>query len=1136
LKSRGGVRRRVSLLALLLVVGSQLAGAVGAIAAPGTALEFTGAGRYVTFGAAPGLGTPTFTVETWFYREGAGTTATTGGSGSGVVAVPLITKGRGEVDGDNRDLNYFLGIRPTDNVLVADFEEGATGASPGLNHPLAGTTAITGNAWHHAAATYDGTTLRLYLDGAPNGQVTVGRPPRSDSIQHAALGTALNSSGTPAGNFVGILDEARVWNYARTQQQIATGRNTEITSAPGLLGRWGMNEGVGTTVGDSSGNGNVGTAVGNPTWVPGYTFDAAPDTTPPAAPQNLAAGAGDGAVSLTWTANTESDLAGYNVYRSTQTPVSTSGQTLNGDTLVSTPSFFDSTASNGTAYHYAVTAVDTSTNASGPSNEVAATPAVSTDPVILSAGDIADCGNLTDEATAAILRQNSGTVIALGDNVYPDATLDEFNNCYGPSWGTEKARTAPVIGNHEYHTVGASGYFDYFGQAAHPNTGYYSFEQGTWHVVVLNSECAEVGGCGASSPQGQWLSADLAAHQGTNVLAVMHRPLFSSEIVGQITDTLPLWRTLYAAGADLILVGHHHLYERFAPLTPDGDIDTQFGIRQFTVGTGGESHDPIREVKPTSEVRNNTAFGVLRVVLGPDSYTWQFIPVAGDTFTDFGSSLVHVAPGTQNQAPVVDSVSIDQASPRTNDTLSVTVQSHDPDGDAVTSSYQWRVNGADIPGATGPTLNLSGAGNGDRGDQVSVRVTASDGSARSAPLTSSPVTVGDTAPSATVSLSDPAPPTNAVLTATATPADADSDPVTLTYVWKVNGTVQKTTSGTSSTTDTFDLSVPGHGDAGDTVTVEVTPSDGTLSGSPASASATVDRTAPATPSGLVATVTSVSIELDWANNTESDLAGYTVYRATSSSGPFSVMASGLAASAYGDPTALQGQAYWYGVSAVDTSGNESAAAQVNARRVIAFRASSTATNQVTTSLTTPRPAGVQTGDLLLSAVTIAGNQTITAPPGWTLVRSDNKSSSITQAVYSHVAASGDPSSFKWTLSKAVGASGVIAAYSGVASTQPVEASGGTASGSSKSIVAPSVTVSTPDDLIVGVFGIATSTSVTPPPGMLLRGQASRGGTGKVTTAVCDRIKPSSGATGSLTATAGAAAANVGQVVAVRPGP
>jgi fibronectin type 3 domain-containing protein len=1129
---RGRLIGRPLLVCLLLLAGIQWMGILPAHAAGQFGLDFNGSGQYVTFGPAPGLGAATFTVETWFFREGTGTTASTGTGG--VQAVPLVTKGRGEAEGDNRDMNYFLGIRPTDNVLVADFEEGATGASPGLNHPLAGTTAITSNAWHHAAVTYDGTTLKLYLDGVQNGQLTVGQPPRSDSIQHAALGTAMNSSGVSAGAFAGILDEARVWNYARTQTQIASGMGSEIDTAPGLLGRWGMNEGTGTTVGDSSGNGNTGTAVGNPPWVPGHSFGGA-DTTPPAPPQNLATFAGDGSVSLTWTANTEPDLAGYNVYRSSQSPVPTSGSPLNGGTLVTTASYFDPTATNGTTYHYVVTAVDTSGNASGPSNEASGTPQGTSDPVILSAGDISDCANANDDATAALLRRYSGTVMALGDNVYPDGTLSEFTDCYGPTWGTEKGRTQPVIGNHEYHTVGASGYFDYFGATAHPSTGYYSFDLGTWHVVVLNSECTQVGGCDPSSPQGRWLSADLAAHQGSNVIGVMHRPLFSSAIVGQDTTTLPLWRALYAAGADLILVGHHHLYERYAPVTPDGQVDTQFGMREFIVGTGGESHHPVLEVKPTSQVRNDTTFGIIRLVLKPSSYSWQFIPVAGSTFTDFGTTSVHAAAGTQNQAPVVDSVSIDQAAPKTNDTLSVTVQSHDPDGDSVTYSYQWRRNGTEIPGATGATLNLSGAGNGDRADQISVRVTASDGSAQSAPVTSSAVTVGDTAPSATVSLSDPAPPTNAVLTATATTADADSDPVTLTYVWKVNGAVQKTTSGTSSTTDTFDLSVAGHGDAGDTVSVEVTPSDGTLSGSSAGASATVDR-APTTPSGLVATVTSVSIGLDWANNTESDLSGYTVYRATSSSGPFSVLASGLAASAYSDQSALRGQTYWYRVTAVDTSGNESAPAQANARLVIAFRASSTATNQVTTSLTIPRPAGVQTGDLLLSAVTIAGNQGITAPSGWTLIRTDGKSSSITQAVYSHVAAASDPSSFTWTLSKAVGASGVIAAYSGVASAQPVEASGGNASGNSKSIVAPSVTVTTPGDLIVGVFGTAASTVVAAPPGMLQHGQVTRSGSGALTTAICDFVKATSGATGKLTATAGTAATNLGQVVAVRPGP
>ncbi|PYR63826.1 MAG: hypothetical protein DMF88_24480, partial [Acidobacteria bacterium] len=243
-------------------------------------------GDYATFGPAPALGAATFTIETWFRRDGTGVSTSTGTGG--VDAIPLITKGRAEGEASNVDMNYFLGIRFTDGVLVADFEEGATGTSPGLNHPVIGTTAIpiapanpTAVDWHHAAATYDGTTFRLYLDGVQQASVVVGQPPRADSIQHAGLGTAFNSTGVAAGFFAGVIDEARVWNYARNAAQIASGKTRPITSATGLLGRWGVDDGFGI-VKDSSGHNQNGTMSQSTgwTWVPGAPFTGTTNTPP----------------------------------------------------------------------------------------------------------------------------------------------------------------------------------------------------------------------------------------------------------------------------------------------------------------------------------------------------------------------------------------------------------------------------------------------------------------------------------------------------------------------------------------------------------------------------------------------------------------------------------------------------------------------------------------------------------------------------------------------------------------------------------------------------------------------------------------------------------------------------------------
>ena len=270
------------------------------------------------------------------------------------------------------------------------------------------------------------------------------------------------------------------------------------------------------------------------------------------------------------------------------------------------------------------------------------TPPPGADPVVLAAGDIAACSSSGDEATAAILAGQPGTVITLGDNVYSDGTAAEFANCYDPSWGAHKARTRPSPGNHDYHTAGASGYFGYFGAAAgDPAKGYYSYDLGDWHVVSLNSNCSTVS-CSSNSPQVTWLRADLAASGARCTLAYWHHPRFSSgSNHGSSTSVQPLYQALYDHDADLILVGHEHNYERFAPLTPTGSIDTSRGIRQFVVGTGGRSHYGFGPAITGSEVRDGSALGVLKITLEAGSYDWQFLPVAGQTFTDSGTQTCH---------------------------------------------------------------------------------------------------------------------------------------------------------------------------------------------------------------------------------------------------------------------------------------------------------------------------------------------------------------------------------------------------------------------------------------------------------------------------------------------------------------
>ncbi len=262
--------------------------------------------------------------------------------------------------------------------------------------------------------------------------------------------------------------------------------------------------------------------------------------------------------------------------------------------------------------------------------------------VLVGAGDIASCAGTGDEATAALLDAIPGTVFTTGDNAYDHGSSLEFERCYEPSWGRHRARTRPAPGNHDYHTPRAAGYFSYFGEVAGPpERGYYSYDLGTWHIVVLNSNCAAVGGCGPGSPQERWLRADLAAHPAACTLAYWHHPRFSSGPHGGTSTVQALWQALYEAGAEIVINGHDHLYERFAPQTPDGRPDEERGIRQFIVGTGGAGLYAVRRRAPNSEVVNTSTFGVLKLTLYPDRYEWEFIPVPGGTFVDHGSAACH---------------------------------------------------------------------------------------------------------------------------------------------------------------------------------------------------------------------------------------------------------------------------------------------------------------------------------------------------------------------------------------------------------------------------------------------------------------------------------------------------------------
>jgi hypothetical protein len=306
------------------------------------------------------------------------------------------------------------------------------------------------------------------------------------------------------------------------------------------------------------------------------------------------------------------------------------------------------------------------------------TPIPGSGPVIVAVGDIA-CGAKSTGASCkemqtsdVALAQNPAAALLLGDDQYECGELADFQNHYDQSWGRLKAISHPAIGNHEYSTGsncpnapdGAPGYWAYYGPIGNPQIpnctnmcqGYYSYDVGTWHIIALNSNCSKAGGCSAGTPQEQWLKADLAAHQNSCILAYWHHPLFSSGGIGNIDWTKDWWTDLYNAGADVVLNGHDHNYERFAPQTPNGALDNNFGIREFVIGTGGRNTASLGSTKANSQIKDRTSFGVLKMTLKPNGYDWEFIPIPGNSFHDSGSATCHGKPGAGIAGPVIAGV------------------------------------------------------------------------------------------------------------------------------------------------------------------------------------------------------------------------------------------------------------------------------------------------------------------------------------------------------------------------------------------------------------------------------------------------------------------------------------------------
>ena len=270
------------------------------------------------------------------------------------------------------------------------------------------------------------------------------------------------------------------------------------------------------------------------------------------------------------------------------------------------------------------------------------TPPLPAGNTLIVAGDIGDCRNVAAadskaEATAKLVEALPGLVLTLGDNTYPVGAESEFTDCYAPTWGRFKQRTRSSPGNHDYLTLNADPYYDYFGALAGPDRrGYYSFDYANWHIISLNSNIDAEN----DSKQMQWLRQDLAGNKARCTLAYWHHPVYSSGNRGNNAKMKDLWNTLHQAGADVVLSGHDHHYERFAPQDTDGNAD-QNGMREFLIGTGGVGMVPVGKIQKNSESRNDKDHGVMKFTLRAKDYSWEFMPIAGGAFSDSGIGVCH---------------------------------------------------------------------------------------------------------------------------------------------------------------------------------------------------------------------------------------------------------------------------------------------------------------------------------------------------------------------------------------------------------------------------------------------------------------------------------------------------------------